>query len=293
MGGGSESSVFGWWSNVLFDTFILGVQRRGPFNSSLLGPKNFSKDLFHQHVQRPIFSNGRLDFQGFIFTFTPSKNPDPSEQDFRLPKIHLGISVLVFGGEDVVWQFWRSNNLQTQGIIAVNLKVLLKWLFWPIFGKLLNKWVERIQPLADFFLRHFPYLFDLFGEDRVSPFLHLFNFESNGCTLFKKSRKRTERKKNPRNQTPKPNLQSCQTLEFVHKFVGERGPFLVHSSHDAGELYPGFLLFQEFLSWKTWRVVFVSHRSINLVREVDCFSRPINREGKKMWESFRHSLFLR
>ena len=31
-------------------------------------------------------------------TFTPSKNPDPSEQDFHLPKIHLGISVLVCGG---------------------------------------------------------------------------------------------------------------------------------------------------------------------------------------------------
>lgn len=71
-----------------------------------------------------------------------------------------------------------------------------------------------------------------------------------GAPFLKKSRKRTERKKNPRNQTPKPNLQSCQTLKFVHKFVGERGPFLVHTSHDAGELYPSFFAVSGFVVLK-------------------------------------------
>ena len=106
-----------------------------------------------------------------------------------------------------------------------------------------------------------------------------------GVPFKKDSRKRTERKKNPWNQTPKPNLQSRQTLEFVHKFVGER----THFPWCWGTL-PQFFAVSGFLFLKTWWAVFVSHRSINLVRQVDCFSRPINREGKKMWESFRHSL---
>ena len=71
------------------------------------------------------------------------------------------------------------------------------------------------------------------------------------------------------------------------------GPFSYILPMMLGNSTAVFCCFRISFCWKTWRVVFVSHRSINLVRQVDCFSRPINREGKKMWESFRHSLFLR
>ena len=68
-----------------------------------------------------------------------------------------------------------------------------------------------------------------------------FQFRIKWVHPFKKSRKRPKGKKIHETKHQKPNLQSCQTLEFVHKFVGERGgPFLLHTSHDVSGTLPQF-----------------------------------------------------